>query len=55
LKEAKQAEFLLHDDFPWSLVQRIGVASQTVASRVRAALANAAHKPQISVEPSWYF
>jgi hypothetical protein len=55
VKEAKQAEFLLEDDFPWSLVQRIGVASQTVASRVRAALANAAHKPQISVEPSWYF
>lgn len=55
VKEGKQAEFLLHSDFPWSLVQRIGVASQAIAIQARAAIANAAHKPQISVQPSWYF
>lgn len=55
VKEGKQAEFLLHDAFPWSLVQRIGVASQTTAIKARAALANTAHQPNVSVQPSWYF
>lgn len=55
VKEAKQAEFLFDGDFPWSLVQRIGVASQTTANTARAALASAAHQPNISVQPSWYF
>jgi len=55
VKEGKQAEFLLQDDFPWSLVQRIGVASQATATKARAALAGAAHQPTVSVQPSWYF
>ncbi len=55
VREFKQAEFLLHDDFPWHLVQRVGVASQAIAIQAQAAIANAAHKPQISVQPNWYF
>lgn len=55
VKEGKQAEFLVHNDFPWTLVQRIGVASQAIALQAQAAIANAAHKPQISVLSSWYF
>lgn len=55
VKEGKQAEFLLYNDFPWSLVQRIGVASQAIAIQAQAAVANAAHTPPVSVEPSWYF
>jgi hypothetical protein len=55
VKEGKQAEFLLHDAFPWHLVQRIGVASQAIAIKARNALINATHQPQVAVEPSWYF
>ncbi|WP_437637197.1 type II toxin-antitoxin system toxin DNA ADP-ribosyl transferase DarT [Sorangium sp. So ce854] len=55
VKERKQAEFLLHGAFPWSLVQRVGVASHAIASQARAAMANAAHQPDVSVQPSWYF
>ena len=55
VKEGKQAEFLLHHDFPWSLVQRIGVASQAIATQARAAITSAVHQPQVSVQPSWYF
>jgi len=55
VKEGKQAEFLLHNDFPWSLVQRIGVASKAIAIQAQAALASAAHRPQVSVQSSWYF
>jgi len=55
VKEGKQAEFLLDGDFPWSLVQHIGVRSQAVALQAQAALGSAAHKPRVSVQPSWYF
>ena len=55
VKEGKQAEFLLHEYFPWSLVQRIGVSSSGVSVQAHAAIANAAHKPGVSVQPSWYF
>lgn len=55
VKEGKQAEFLIEIEFPWHLVQRIGVSSQAVATQAQTALSNAAHRPQVSVEPSWYF
>ncbi len=55
VKEGKQAEFLLHGDFPWNLVTRIGVASQPVAAQVRTALQGAAHQPKVTVQPTWYF
>ena len=55
VKEGEQAEFLLESDFPWSLVHRIGVASRAVAAQAQAGLSTAAHKPQVAVEPSWYF
>jgi hypothetical protein len=55
VKEGKQAEFLLHGDFPWSLVSQIGVASGATATLAGAALKGAPHQPPISVQPTWYF
>lgn len=55
VKEGKQAEFLLYGDFPWVLVRRIGVASPAIAVKVQAAVASAAHKPNVTVQPTWYF
>jgi len=55
VRERKQAEFLAEYGFPWSLVQRIGVASTGTASRVHAILAGAQHRPRVAVEPSWYY
>jgi hypothetical protein len=55
VKEGKQAELLVERDFPWSLVRRIGVASQLIAQRAHEVLLDASHKPTVSVEPSWYF
>lgn len=55
VKEGKQAEFLVHDDFPWELVSRIGACSAGVASQARSAIAGAQHQPKVSVQPSWYF
>lgn len=51
----KQAEFLVHGRFPWSQLHSIGVLDQTMAAQVRAALAQAAHKPRVTTEPNWYY
>lgn len=55
IKEGKQAEFLVFESFPWSLVEKIGVANQMVLQQVQAVLAEADHKPRACVEQEWYF
>jgi hypothetical protein len=55
VKEAKQAEFLLEESFPWELVERIGVISQGRLIQVNAALAAAQHRPRVEVRHDWYF
>jgi hypothetical protein len=55
VKEGKQAEFLLREDFPFELVTRIGVQSATVQQRVLTALLASPHRPPVTVEPSWYY
>ena len=55
VKEAKQAECLVHGRFPFDLVERIGVRSAPVREQVEAALAGARHCPRVAVLPGWYF
>lgn len=55
MKEGKQAEFLLHEFFPWTLVRRIGVQSPTMHSRVVRVMAESTHRPPVEVLPNWYF
>ncbi|MDQ0468436.1 type II toxin-antitoxin system toxin DNA ADP-ribosyl transferase DarT [Labrys wisconsinensis] len=55
IKEAKQAEFLVQRSFPWDLVERIGIHSQGVASRVANAMQGAAHRPRIEIKRDWYY
>lgn len=52
VKECKQAEFLLHGLFPFELVERVGVRSPAVASRVARVLEE--HRPRVEVMPVWY-
>jgi len=54
-KEGKQAEFLIERQFPWELVERIGVRSPQVSDQVVEALQNAARKPRIEILPEWYY
>ncbi len=54
-REAKQAEFLMHRGFPWSLVSRIGVYSMAVKLRVDEIMRDAKHKPRVELQPSWYY
>lgn len=55
VKEGKQAEFLIFDTFPWTLVEKIGTINTKIEARVQTVMAGITHQPVIAVEPSWYF
>jgi hypothetical protein len=55
IKDAKQAEFLLHGFFPWELVERIGVRDRAMFQAVADALQHAHHHPRIEIKRDWYF
>ena len=55
IKEAKQAEFLAYNFFPWHLVSRIGVLSQQIGYQVVRAIRLASHKPRVEVIQPWYY
>jgi hypothetical protein len=55
IKEGKQAEFLVHEFFPWELVERIGVISQGVATQVVNAMRGAGHRPPVEIRRDWYY
>ncbi len=54
-KEGKQAEFLLENNFPWHLVERIGVINTNVYTQVMHTLDGAAHTPVVEVRHDWYY
>lgn len=55
VKEGKQAEFLMFDFFPWTLIEKIGTINNAIATKVRTTLTSIGHQPVIAIEPSWYF
>ena len=55
VKEAKQAEFLVHDACPFELFPRIGVRSPHVAERVTSTVAGLDHHPTVEVQAGWYY
>ncbi len=55
-REEKQAEFLIENSIPWSLIERIGVNSITVYKNVSAVLNQTKeHRPKIELMPQWYY
>lgn len=55
VKEGKQAEFLLHERFPWGLVTRVAAQSVAVRDQAAAIIAGAAHRPPVDVRKDWYY
>ena len=55
LQDGKQAEFLIEYQFPWHLVSRIGVLSQSMYTQVSAAVKQAAYQPRVEIKPDWYY
>lgn len=54
-KEKRQAEFLVHQNFEWTFVQKIGVINAEIAVQVGTIFGSADHQPQIEVNPHWYY
>ncbi|WP_241043857.1 MULTISPECIES: type II toxin-antitoxin system toxin DNA ADP-ribosyl transferase DarT [Achromobacter] len=54
-REGKQAEFLIENWFPWQLVQRIGVRSDSTYRQVVNLLPGNGHRPQVEVKSDWYY
>jgi ssDNA thymidine ADP-ribosyltransferase, DarT len=53
IKEGKQAEFLVFEAFPWSLVEKIGVWDAAMKKDVKRILKGAV--PPVEIKPEWYY
>ena len=51
----RQAEFLVHQRFPWALVEEVVVYDRERLAAVEMALQGEAHQPIIRKDTSWYF
>jgi hypothetical protein len=49
----RQAEFLVHKFFPWTLVSEIGVCNTAIAEKVQGILNG--NKPPVTVRQGWYY
>lgn len=55
VKEERQAEFLVHDFFPWTAVAEVAVMTASAAQRAQTALAGAQHRPAVTIHREWYY
>jgi len=55
VKESKQAEFLIERNFPWHLVDEIGVYSSKQREEVRRILGNDSMSRHVKAKPDWYY
>lgn len=56
-KRRKQAEFLVHQSFPWTWIERIGVIDGATKSHVERVMAvtGVEHRPAVEVQRRWYY
>jgi hypothetical protein len=55
VKEGKQAEFLLWESFPWTLIENTGVIDARRCAAVGEVLASATHRPPVKIQQGWYY
>lgn len=55
IKDGKQAEFLVEEQFPWELVERVGVYSQAIAHQTLRSVQEATHQPKVEIKAEWYY
>lgn len=51
----RQAEFLVHNAFPWDLIQEIGVINQSVQAQVRQLLQQVNDFTPVNIYANWYY
>lgn len=55
VKEAKQAEFLIHDQLPFEFIDMIGAATDQIRDRALTVLARSGVAVKVETMPSWYY
>ncbi|MGL5832427.1 MAG: type II toxin-antitoxin system toxin DNA ADP-ribosyl transferase DarT [Waterburya sp.] len=50
----RQAEFLIHQFCPWTLVKEIGVINNDIKMKVEKILQNYTHQPSVKIYHQWY-
>ena len=51
----RQAEFLVHQFFPWKLIRGIGVINESIKTKVETILQNHQYQPSVKKCPQWYY
>lgn len=54
-QDTKQSEFLIETQFPWQLVEKIGVHSDYYRGLVRNVLSGQSHCPVVETHANWYY
>jgi len=54
-KRRRQAEFLVHDFCPLSLIDEIGVMTPRMKTKVESILTPTSSRPRVKVVQSWYY
>jgi ssDNA thymidine ADP-ribosyltransferase, DarT len=54
-KRRRQAEFLVHQFVPWSLISSIAVMGKMMKAEVDAVLHNVNYAPAVSIRNDWYY
>jgi len=54
-KRRRQAEFLVHGDFPWELIDQICVFDSASQKTVLEMIKSCSHQPEVKVMESWYY
>jgi ssDNA thymidine ADP-ribosyltransferase, DarT len=54
-KRRRQAEFLVHGEFPWALVDGVAARKPAAVGQVRATLERAGFETRTAVRPEWYY
>lgn len=54
-RDKKQAEFLLEQQFPWKLIEGIGVYSNYYYQQVNNILNSAINHPTVKIKRNWYY
>ncbi len=55
VREERQAEFLVHEFFPWTAVTEVATMTDAARARVQLELHGAAHQPSVTTRPAWYY
>lgn len=54
-KRRRQAEFLVHQFFPWKCVIGIGTLNCEIEKKVKSLLESYPYQPLVKIKPVWYF